>query len=295
MTQTLETLAKRISTTEDLRSIVRTMKTLSAVSIHQYELAVSAIADYNRTIDLGLEVILKAHMPEPRLRRAAALKVALLVFGSDHGLCGRFNDQVVEHALNWLAKRKPTAQSHIWLTVGARAAARVEAHGETTAASHFLPGSITGLTATVGAILVNLDQWQAEGRCDRVMIFHNHRAAGGTTEPTVMQLLPTDPDYWATRLHAPWESRSLPMFTMQAEKLFSALVRQHLFVRLFLAGAESLAAEHAARLAAMQSAERNISETLQDMVAAFRRQRQDAITAELLDIVAGYRQIQLRT
>lgn len=78
---------------------------------------------------------------------------------------------------------------------------------------------------------------------------------------------------------------------MDTAELFSALAREYLFANIFRSGAESLATEHATRLAAMQTAMRNIEEHLEDMIAEYRRKRQDAITNELLDIVAGYETI----
>jgi F-type H+-transporting ATPase subunit gamma len=63
---------------------------------------------------------------------------------------------------------------------------------------------------------------------------------------------------------------------------------QHLFASLYGAGLASMASENAARLASMQYADRNISEQLESMTGEFRRLRQDAITAELMDIVGGY-------
>jgi F-type H+-transporting ATPase subunit gamma len=75
---------------------------------------------------------------------------------------------------------------------------------------------------------------------------------------------------------------------MGRDRLFSCLVRQYLFVVLARAFAESLASENASRLAAMQSAERNIAERFDELQAQFHQQRQMAITGELLDIVAGF-------
>jgi F-type H+-transporting ATPase subunit gamma len=66
------------------------------------------------------------------------------------------------------------------------------------------------------------------------------------------------------------------------------LIRERLFVTIFRAGAEFMASEHATRLASMQAAERNIQEHLEEMTGAFRRRRQQAITEELLDVVAGF-------
>ena len=85
-----------------------------------------------------------------------------------------------------------------------------------------------------------------------------------------------------------WPTHMLPTFTMDADRLFSALVRQYLFVSLFRACAESLASENASRLAAMRGAERNIGERIDELTSQFHQTRQMAITEELLDIASGF-------
>jgi len=94
---------------------------------------------------------------------------------------------------------------------------------------------------------------------------------------------------WLARIQEePWPTRVLPDFSMGWDALFSALIRQYLFVSLYRAFAESLASENASRLAAMQSAERNIDERLTELRGRFNQQRQSTITEELLDIVSGF-------
>jgi F-type H+-transporting ATPase subunit gamma len=85
-----------------------------------------------------------------------------------------------------------------------------------------------------------------------------------------------------------WDSRSLPIFTTSPERLASALFRQHFFISLYRACAESLASENASRLASMQIAEKNIQERLGELKTHFQQERQTAITEELLDIVSGF-------
>ena len=70
------------------------MKTLAAVSIHQYERAAEALADYNRTIELGFQIALtgQTRSTETTISRGFT---AAIVFGSDQGMCGQFNEQVV--------------------------------------------------------------------------------------------------------------------------------------------------------------------------------------------------------
>jgi F-type H+-transporting ATPase subunit gamma len=80
----------------------------------------------------------------------------------------------------------------------------------------------------------------------------------------------------------------LPTFTMAPDTLLERLLNQHLFVTIFRACAESQASEHASRLAAMQAAQRNLDERVSDVTMQFRRARQNVITSELLDVVAGF-------
>lgn len=288
--QTLELIARRIRTTEDLRSIVRTMKSLAAVSIRQYEVATSAIAEYHQTVELGLQVVLSQRpiAAPPRFPRTPHVPKVIIVFGTDHGLCGRFNEQIVDFALDRLDRANTSRQEHLWLIVGARAQAQLEARGMKPDASYFLPGTVSGLNDIARSILVDLDRWQSAHGATDAIIFFNRREEFGLAKPHMTHLLPVDPRYLRALAYQPWKSRRLPTFTMKADKLFASLIRQHLFVTLFRAGAESCAAEHSARLMAMQAAERNIADKLEEMTADYRQERQSTITAEILDIIAGY-------
>jgi F-type H+-transporting ATPase subunit gamma len=75
---------------------------------------------------------------------------------------------------------------------------------------------------------------------------------------------------------------------MEPQRLFSSLLRQYIFVSIFRACAESLASEYASRLAAMQAAEKNLEERLDEVTGRYRWLRQNVITSELLDVVAGF-------
>ena len=286
--ETLEALGKRIATTKDLQSIVRTMKSLSAVSIRQYEQAAAALMEYNRTIELGLQVLLRERPVPDAMRAQPELATAAIVFGSDHGLCGRFNEQIGRFAHAEMRKRIAVARDRVYLAVGGQAATRLESLNERIDECFFLPGAVKGLTATAHAILLKIDTWQTGRGIGRVLLFHNARAADSTAAPAMVQLLPLDVG-WLDRIAARhWPSRVLPTHTMDSQALFASLIREHLFVSIYRAGAESMASEHATRLASMQAAERNIQEHLEEMSGAFRRRRQEAITEELLDIVGGY-------
>lgn len=211
-----------------------------------------------------------------------------VVFGSDHGLCGRFNREVVGFARQDVHRRRSSGAKVIYLAVGARAAGQLESAGERVEAVYALPGSADGLADMAHGLLVTIDRWREEHEGMEVLLFHNSRTEQAVAAPGGVQLLPLD-ERWLRRLAGRhWHSRAIPTFTLDVETLFSSLVRQHLFVGLFHAAAESAASEHTTRLAAMKAAERSIKEHLDDMNAAYRGRRQEAITAELLDVVAGF-------
>jgi len=286
--ETLEALSRRIATAEDLRAIVRTMKSLSAVSIRQYETAVAALRDYSRTVELALQALLRDRPALVRAAASAAGRATVVVFGSDHGLCGRFNDEVAHFAHERLREIAAAGTPGRCLVVGVRAEARLSALGEPVDGRLFLPGSVGGLAALAESVLVQIDDRGGAEEGARVLLIHHRRSGEAIAVPHMRQLLPLSHERLRNLAARPWPSRRQPMFTMSAERLWPAVVRQYLFSSVYRAAAESLASEHASRLASMQAAERNIEEHLEERQAEFRRRRQETITEELLDIVTGF-------
>ena len=288
--KTVEALAQRLDTLGDLRDVTRTMKALSSSSVRQYEHAVEALDAYYRTVEMGLHVVLGQHArPETTgRRRAKPAEAAVVVFGSDSGLCGRFNDVVCDPALARLQGLGITGERRRVLAVGGKAAAALERSGQPVKECLFTPGSADGITGTVASILVTTEAWQEEHGVEAVWLFYNRHAGKGRYEPAELQLLPVDPERFQRAEEVAWPTRVLPTFSMDADALLSALLRQYLFVALSRACAESLASEHNARLVAMQSAGKNIDEAIETTRAEHRRLRQEQITAELLEVVTGY-------
>ena len=288
---TLEALAKRIDTTQSLRSVVRTMKALSAASIAQYDGAVRSMRQYMRTVEMGLGVVIRSGHEPTRGTNAAAGPMMAVVFGSDHSLCGVFNERIIRTAIE--AQGRSPGQDWLWLAVGARAAYALETAGRSVRQTIELPGTASGLVDTAHRLLLAIDDWRTHRAVSRVLLFHNRRREE-TAAPHLLQLWPLDRNWLMTLARHPWRSRTIPTYTMNATELFAALAREHLFANIFRSGAESLASEHATRLAAMQYALRNIDDHLTEMTGDFRRKRQEKITAELMDVVAGFEMLRVR-
>lgn len=284
---TLESLKRRVESTEELGSVVRTMKSLSAVHIRQYERSVEALRRYARTVELGLGAVLRSRAERPSPPEPPG-RTAVFVFGSDYGLCGHFNDEIASCALGRLDGLGVEAGDRLVAAVGARAVAALRGQGVTPRHELAVPGSIGGIEGCVRQLLVAIDAWRSEQGVGRVLLaYHEHRSSSELRLRTA-QLLPVELSRFRRITESPWPSRRLPTFSMDARRLLSSLIRQHLTVSIFRAFAESAASEHASRLQSMRAAERNIEEKLDELRAELRRRRQDAITAELLDIVSGY-------
>jgi F-type H+-transporting ATPase subunit gamma len=121
---------------------------------------------------------------------------------------------------------------------------------------------VGGLAAFSEAVLVQIDAWGAIDGLGPVLLIHQRRTGEVAAVPHMRQLLPWSPERLRNLSARPWPSRRLPMFTMEAGRLLAAIIRQHLWSSVYRAAAESLASEHASRLASMQAAERNIEERL---------------------------------
>jgi len=295
--ETLESIRRRMDTATDLYGIVRTMRALAMTSIRQYERAVESLADYNRATELGLHVLLShgaanghgfaGQSRKPMNQR----RTGVIVLGTDQGMCGQFNEQIVAFVQERLDALSIPAEKRFVLAVGMRMADLLEERGQPLRQVYPVPTSVAAITPAVQEVLVR-HSGQAlamDGSgLDQVFLFHHRLVSTSIYRPHFVRPLPINPRQLAAVQAAGWPAPTLPTFSLPWADLFSALLRQHLFVILFRAYAESLASENVARLMAMQTAERNIEDRLTELTGHYHRQRQNNITGELLDIVSGF-------
>ena len=289
MSDTTASLRRQINSAGDLQSVVRTMKALAASSIGQYETSVRALADYYRTMELGLTACLGESEPAAlmveRKGQTDARAVGAVVFGSDQGLVGQFNDLVADFAITTLAALP--GKAHVW-AVGERVHARLADASLPLVGLFTVPNSVKAITPLVGQILVRSETRLSLGEVTELHLFYNRPTSGAVYAPVSQRLLPLD-EHWRRELaERPWPTRSLPEVMGGGTATLRALIREYLFVSLFRASAESLASENASRLAAMQRADKNIDELLENLNGTFQRLRQSGIDEELFDVVAGF-------
>ncbi|SDU19026.1 F-type H+-transporting ATPase subunit gamma [Verrucomicrobium sp. GAS474] len=289
MSDTTASLTRQLGSAGDLQSVVRAMKALAASKVGEYERSVRALEDYYRTVELGLGLCLRegeAAVPKVAPRgRSEKETLGVIVFGSDQGLVGQFNEVVVDYVIKILATL--SGKPKIW-AVGERVQARLIDAGLPVRGLFTVPNSVKAITPLVGRIQIESEEHRTQGEYASVYVFHNRPRFGALYEPVCQRLLPLD-DQWQKELAGvPWPTGSLPQAVGGRMAILPALIREYLFISLFRACAESLASENASRLAAMERANRNIEELLESLHGTFHRLRQSTIDEELFDVVSGF-------
>jgi F-type H+-transporting ATPase subunit gamma len=288
MSGATDSLARKIAGAKDLGAVVRSMKALAASSIGQYEKAAEALEDYYRTVQLGLTACFKAcPLPATTNRTGAASRaIGAVVFGSDQGLVGRFNEVMMEFTLRTIESVHGRA-ARVW-AVGERMQELATDAGLSAPGGLSVPGSVRAIGPLVGQILIAVQTACEDGDVNEVYLFHNQPLSASAYEPATKRLLPLDHVWQHGLAVRPWPTRCLPELMEGAAPTLAAFIREYLFVVLFQACAQSLASENASRLAAMQRAEKNIEQVLEELNRTFHRVRQESIDEELFEVVAGY-------
>lgn len=291
---TLESIRNKTGGAKDLKSVVSAMKAMASSNIVQYENAVSSLSDYYHTVALGIVAYFKAEKIEAISDKQKIINknisdknkvITAIVFGSDQGLVGQFNDSMadfVSKSLNALQGKK-----EIWI-IGERVQLLLADEGLNTTILYHVPNSVGEITALIQQILSKSEESQKKENANEFYIFHNQPKAGSGYQHVMQRFLPLD-DKWKDDLQQlKWPTKLPPQIAGGARSTLLALISEYLFTSLFKACAESLASENASRLEAMQRAEKNIGDLLDDLNKEYHRLRQSSIDEELFDVVSGF-------
>jgi len=283
----LRDIKRRIGTVQSTQKITSAMKMVSAAKLRRAQEAIEAARPYASRMRSTLESVSAAGVEatHPLLEmRDDKQAVEVVVITSDRGLAGAFNGNVLKAADAVIAERsKETPNIHISI-VGKKA---------TDYYRRRRPDQID-VARPVGAKVTyqeaaetarRLMQRFESGEVDEVVMVYSEFISTMTQRPRVVALLPVAPGQAAG---AEDDGDSLPYDVEPSpEKLLSVLVPKAVEVEVFRALLENQAGEHAARMAAMESATRNTEELIESLTLEYNRARQAAITRELVEIVTG--------
>jgi F-type H+-transporting ATPase subunit gamma len=271
-------IEKQIDTIGDLRNIIHSMRSLAATYLKRAEERLEGIRTYADTIGRAIEDCLfgrEIALPEERPGGSA-----VLAFFSEQGLCGRFNEVMAEAA----TENTRGIGANKFIVVGKRGVPLLESAGFEIIS--YLPSTTSpdGMDSLIYSIAKTVLGLHARRSFARLYILHARYLSPGRIEPHFERVLPLDLSRWRS---ADAAKRVAPHLALRRLELLRELIDEYAFVSLMAAMTESLAGENGMRLQSMEAAKSNIDETLEELQLRARIERQNEITAELLDIVSG--------
>lgn len=288
----LKEIKGRINSVKSTGKITSAMKMIASSKLHKAQLAIKNMLPYERLLTqiMGNFLSSETSVQSPYITERPVKRVALVIFSSNSSLCGGFNATVIkelQHVLSDYAKLGKDAIDVY--PVGKKITKAVEKAGLTPKgdysgmAEHPSFKSASTLASTVMRSFT-------DGEVDKVEMVYFHFKNTASQTLTRKVYLPIQLDEFKVIPASAGKTEGWAkdyIVEPSRQKVLTSLLPQALHLEVFTALLDSNASEHAARTMAMQTATDNANDLLQDLTLMYNKSRQQAITNELLDIVAG--------
>lgn len=292
----LKELKGRIGSVSSSEKITGAMKMISSAKMRKAEGALRRLRPFRDCLQGVLANLLSsdAEFASPLTQRRPARTYAIMVLGSDDGLCGAYNVNIYKHLLERVnAIRNEAATDGVTpairiLPVGKKMRAAVSRlhGGDTTVVSDDMYDYVTSKSEgeQVRACVQTLEDRFTTGVIDRLDVVYMRYISAGRQRPTTQQLLPMVPE---ALLDGRKPQVKPYLFEPDAQDIFAAILPMYLLSTAQELFIENRASEQAARIMAMQSANDNAKKLLEQLQLEYNKVRQANITTELLDIIGG--------
>ncbi len=274
-------IRRRIRSAKNIQQITRAMKFVSAARLRKAQDRVIAARPYARQMVAVLNSLAN-RVPEqahPLLAKRGDNKIELLVITADRGLCGAYNTNIMRRTLEFLNEH---SEKNVTLNIlGKRA--RDFFRRRPYAVRHEAVGVLkTPSFADAAAIAKDLIDEFVKAEIDRVWLVYNE------FKSVVQQRIIVEPLLPIPRLEDPDDANRVDyIYDEPPEEIFANLLPRHVEAQVFRALLEAAAAEHAARMTAMEAATNNAEEMIEDLTLYANKVRQAGITSELIEVVSG--------
>lgn len=289
--ETLDNLKKTLDTSKSIKQVVSTMKALSGANIKKYEKIVKILYTYKSNVELALQAIMmhndKININELEFIGQSKNKKAknlVVVFGSNQGLCGRFNDKIANFTIDDIQN---TDENKV-IVVGERLSMLLSNTKLKIFKTIPVPNSIENISNTIYELLAVIEKEIEEKTVNKVFLYYtaNDDTMNGTLTKT--RLIPIDKKILENAQKKVWPTNNIPYWQIDTKTLVVDLLKQYMFVGLNDALVNSIASEQKNRLLTLQNAENNINDLIRTKNLEYNQKRQSTITNELLDVVTGY-------
>lgn len=286
----LAEIERHVASMEELQRIVGAMRAIASMRMQEAVRALASVREYGDALAAALDDALAITSDEARrggrdgagstdAARAFAPRRghrAVVLFASEHGFVGGFNQRLID------AVESDLTATDALMIVGTRGAALAVERGHVAAWEHPLATRLTGIPETVRLLEEALLPRITNDEIVRAEIVFSRHGRNGELAIERRRLFPLE-------LGAARRDRraSPPLHDLPAPELLEKLTAEYMLAQLTEAGTEALAAENAARFAAMESARDNVGRKLEALRLDASRARQEEVTTELLDLITG--------
>ena len=289
--ETLDNLKKTLDTSKSIKQVVSTMKALSGANIKKYEKIVKILYTYKSNVELALQAVMmhndKININELEFVGQSKNKKAnnlVIVFGSNQGLCGRFNDKIA----NFVIDDIDNIDNNKVIVVGERLSMLLNNKKLKIFKTIPVPNSIENISNTIYELLSIIEEEIENKTINKVFLYYtaNDDTMNGTL--TKNRLIPIDKKILENAQKKVWPTNNIPYWQVDTKTLIVDLLKQYIFVGLNDALVNSIASEQKNRLLTLQNAENNINDLIRTKNLEYNQKRQSTITNELLDVITGY-------
>lgn len=285
----LKDIKKRITSVKNTRQITAAMKMVSAAKLRKAQDAVTAARPYSDKME---EVLLRLAQrdsgeDQPLLEERGSGKALVVLITADRGLCGGFNTNISKTAEKFIRQNPRGFASYELMLVGRKGndyLKRREGMNIIKVHEH-LVGSTQVTYPTAALLAQEIIELYLSGAYDGVFLVYNAFKSVMVQDLTVKQLLPVKPEELEQQDQR--EQVVDYLYEPSAGEVLEQILPKNIEVQIFRALLESVAAEHGARMTAMDSASKNASEMIKKLTLQYNRARQAAITKELMEIISG--------
>lgn len=293
---TLRELKTRIGSVSSSEKITGAMKMISSAKVHKFEAELRQLLPYKTQIQKIMTHILASGtaFSSPLIEDREVKNVAVVVFGSDDGLCGAFNLNIFKFLVPELARLNSTYSGDVRINVIPVGKKMAKACGNIKGFSNVDIRTYPGIDSKMSAEKVNeftedLRSGFLNGEYDLVEVVYMHFFSMARQRPTVSQLFPVLESVInaeAKPANAA-EENQLYIFEPDPNSIFNEVLPMFVLSSMQEVTIENRSSEQAARVMAMQSANDNAKKLLEGLQLEYNKLRQQSITTELLDIIGG--------
>lgn len=278
---TLIDLRRRVRSVKNTMQITRALKLVSASKLRRAQERMMASRPYSAKMNQVLASLATRANPEnhPLLRVKGDQNIELMVVTADRGLCGGFNSNLIRAAMHFLDERK---NYNLSLHLVGKKGYDYFRRRKFTITHQYLNVFRKVEYSHAKEIAGNAIKSYLEGDLDAIYIVYNEFKSTLQQRVVVKRLLPIE------RLpEEPAEPTLDYIYEPNPEKIFDRLLPLYLEFQVFQALLESAAAEHAARMSAMDSASKNARDMIDSLTLTMNKIRQAAITKEIIEVISG--------